>query len=1221
MMNTNQNNQAREFSQTQSPLEEPLAIIGLGCRFPQASGPDEFWQLLTEGRCAVIDTPPDRWPASFKASQVKEAGKITGNQGGFLEGIDRFDAAFFGMTRREAESVDPQHRLLLEVAWETLEHAALDPQTLRGSRTGVFAGICSSDYLYRLSKRDQTAIDAYLGTGNAHGTAAGRISYVMNWKGPCVALDTACSSSLTALHLAARSLRIDDCDLALVAGVNLILTPDLSINLSQAGMLSPTGRCHSFTAAADGFVRGEGCGTILLKRLSKAVADGDRIFCVLRGSAINQDGHSNGLTAPNGISQIEVIQAALSDARLSPEQVDVIEAHGTGTELGDPIEMGALRAVFESSRENRPLQVGSVKTNVGHLEGAAGIAGVIKVALSLYHQSLPAHPHFETPNPHIDWDWPVSIPTQLTPWATGNRPRIAGVSSFGFSGTNAHVVLEEAPKIPPRTEQPTGPVLMTVSGKTPKALRLQAEQYARAINEDTRLPELCETANRGRTHHEHRLILRGGSCAELSQALQQFVEGESSPILRVGQSRSDFRVSWLFGDWTSTGFGLGRQLHQSHRVFRSELDRCTKALAEYWPEPLPEILWENQNLWEGPSGLPGLFCFQFALARFWKAWGITPHLVLGQKRGEFAAACVAGVFSFEQGLQLVTAQAKLLSTSDRQQQSKAFAEMANGLSYASPQHPYYSLRDGSATQLEVAQSAYWLRLLEPATNGKHSVSFPALGTLMEIGAQSSMGTELQTEETLLRGFHPDENETVSMLDHLMQLYVDGADLNWLSESDAPCGKMTLPSYPFERKRYWFHEVQDVLDQQTTARAETATYPLLGSRLDLGGEETIFETDLSRFPDLNDHRIGSKIVFPATGFLELALSAACSESPKAYQLTELNILGPISWNESESCRVQVVLSPTENGFACRIVHRSAETWQTRATCQLVPWVMGHFQEFPQFAESAATAISPEDHYRLCREAGLNYGPAFQGVRRLMSSEKGEAWGEVSLPEAVLDLGYLIHPALLDACFQVMTGTFREPQHTAWLPFQIEHYELIEPPLPQARLQVFVQMRPPTEDRLRQFDFWIGDDQSEVIAIVKGFSLKPTRGDRNGSREESPIVEDSRSQLARDLETALPADRKDLLLSHLHQCLANIMGMTIPEVPIEQPLIRLGLDSLMAFELRDDIERNLGVQVPLEMFLEDLNLTDLCTILLNDFEPQDNEPVDEVSQGNLKVKGAL
>jgi acyl transferase domain-containing protein len=432
-------------------LSEPLAIIGLGCRFPGAANPEKFWEMLIQGRQVEL-TSGNRWADSLVATSEKQAGKITANRGGFLENIDRFDASFFGISGREACKLDPQQRLLLEVAWETFEDAGVDPTACRGRQIGTFVGICSNDYLHRMVGQPHETIDTYLSTGNSHGAAAGRLSYFMDWRGPSMAVDTACSSSLTALHLATRSLRYGDCEAALVMGVNVILAPELGISLSQAGMLSPTGRCHSFSASADGFARGEGCGAILMKRLSRAIEDGDRIICLVRGTATGQDGHSNGLTAPNGLAQQQVIQAALADGRLTPADVTYVEAHGTGTPLGDPIEMEALRSVFAGDRPvSLPLGVGSVKSNLGHLEGAAGIAGVIKTALALRHGMIPPHPQFNEPSSHIDWNWPVEIYTRPRAWSPADRPRIAGVSSFGFGGSNVHVVLGESPVRRPRT--------------------------------------------------------------------------------------------------------------------------------------------------------------------------------------------------------------------------------------------------------------------------------------------------------------------------------------------------------------------------------------------------------------------------------------------------------------------------------------------------------------------------------------------------------------------------------------------------------------------------------------------------------------------------------------------------------------------------------------------------------------------------------------------------
>ncbi|HRJ76204.1 MAG TPA: polyketide synthase, partial [Anaerolineales bacterium] len=419
--------------------------MGLSCRFPQANNPQAFWELLRKGVDAITEVPSERWDVDEFHSETPDPGKVTTRFGGFLDNVDLFDPHFFGISPREAARMDPQQRLLLEVSWEAFENAFISPQSLAGTRTGVFVGISSSDYS-RLQFDDPERIDAYAGTGNAHSIAANRLSYVFDLRGPSMAVDTACSSSLVSVHLACQSLRSGESDLALAGGVNLILTPELTITFSQARMLSPDGRCKTFDANADGYVRGEGCGVVILKRLSDAMRDGDNILALVRGSAVNQDGRSNGLTAPNGLAQQDVIRHALTQAQVLPNQISYVEAHGTGTPLGDPIEMASLRAVLGEEESGNRVFVGSVKTNIGHLESAAGIAGLIKVVLAMQNEAIPPHLHLKEINPYLSIDGSrLEIGTYLRPWKRPEQSRFAGVSSFGFGGTNAHIVLSDAP--------------------------------------------------------------------------------------------------------------------------------------------------------------------------------------------------------------------------------------------------------------------------------------------------------------------------------------------------------------------------------------------------------------------------------------------------------------------------------------------------------------------------------------------------------------------------------------------------------------------------------------------------------------------------------------------------------------------------------------------------------------------------------------------------------
>ncbi len=492
---------------------EPIAVVGLGLRFPGGvSDADSYWRLLDGGVDAITEIPADRWPIDrFYDSDPDASGRMYTRHGAFLPDVDGFDPDFFGISRREAETLDPQHRLALEVAWEALENSGYNPAGLAGSATGVFLALSNSDY-GRMVFAQTGKIDAYASTGNIFSVAAGRISYTLGLAGPSMALDTACSGSLVSVHLACQSLRAGECRMALAGGVNLILSPEININFSKSRMLARDGRCKTFDAAADGYVRGEGCGLVVLKRVSEAVADGDRILALIRGSAVNQDGRSGGLTVPSGAAQQGVIRQALANAQVEPREISYIEAHGTGTALGDPIEAHALVAALGPGRTpDNPLVVGSVKTNIGHLEAAAGVAGLIKVILAFHRQRIPAHLHFQKMNPHIDWKGlPVEIPVAARDWPAGDRKRLAGVSSFGFSGTNAHVILEEPPAVERRVAEHERPLhILALSARSESALAELEARYRKHLEQShDPIGDLCFTANTGRAHFRHRAVYR-----------------------------------------------------------------------------------------------------------------------------------------------------------------------------------------------------------------------------------------------------------------------------------------------------------------------------------------------------------------------------------------------------------------------------------------------------------------------------------------------------------------------------------------------------------------------------------------------------------------------------------------------------------------------------------------------------------------------------------------
>ena len=676
---------SKKMAQLQSDLDqvkqkqtEPIAIVGMACRFPQADNVAEFWELLRDGVDAIGYIPADRWRADdYYTPDTDDPMRMYTRHFGAINGVDQFDPQFFGISPREANNMDPQQRLLLEVTWETLESAGIAPDTLRGSSTGIYVGLTTHDYTLLDEWAMSYPKDYHSDLGTWHCVAAGRLAYILGTQGPTVHLDTACSASLVAIHLACQSLRNGEANLALAGGANVILSPESMIALCRIQALSSRGRCHTFDASADGYVRGEGCGMVVLKRLSDAVSAGDNILAVIRGSAVNHDGPSSRLTAPNEQAQEVLLKQALRNAQVTPQDIQYVEAHGTGTPLGDPIEIEALSAVFAARSE--PLWVGSVKTNIGHLEAAAGIAGLIKVILALQHHQIPPHLNFHQPSPYIDWDnSPVRIPTERRAWPA--EKRIAGVSSFGFSGTNAHVILEEAPAelagsstsddVATQTASERPQQLLNLSAKSDLALRDLAQRYSDYLGTTSAssLGDVCYVANTGRSHFSHRLSVTAETAGQMQAKLAAYAQGQAQPGLSQGvtpEYQPAPRVGYLFTGQGSQYAGMGRELYESQPTFRQTLDACAEILRSHLEQPLLSVLYpetetEAALVHQTAYTQPALFALEYALAALWRSWGVEPEVVLGHSVGEYVAACVAGVFSLEEGLGLITARGRLM---------------------------------------------------------------------------------------------------------------------------------------------------------------------------------------------------------------------------------------------------------------------------------------------------------------------------------------------------------------------------------------------------------------------------------------------------------------------------------------------------------------------------------------------------------------------------------
>ena len=894
---------------------EPIAVIGMGLRFPgEANNLETFWQLLHDGVDAIGDVPTGRWDVDhFYDPDPNAPGKMYVKSGGFLQNVDQFDPAFFGMSPREAINLDPQHRLLLEVSWEALENAGLVPDEWVDSQTGVFIGIGGSVDYARLIGDDINKIDGYSGTGTTFSAAAGRLSYIFGFKGPCMAVDTACSSSLVTLHLACQSLRNNESNMALVGGVSLGLRPESNINLSKARMLAPDGRCKTFDESADGFGRGEGSAAIVLKRLSDAVADGDNILAVIRGSAVNQDGRSSGLTAPNGPSQKAVIRQALANAGVAAHEIDYLEAHGTGTALGDPIEVQALAEVLGKDRlANNPLILGSVKTNIGHLEAAAGLAGVIKVVLSLQNNVIPPHLHFKTPSSHILWDEiPVSVATEKTPWPDSDGGRLAGVSSFGFSGVNAHVVVGDPPVLEDEAVDAKRPFhLLTLSAKTENALQDQLNQYANYLqnNKQDSFADISFTTNRGRSHFEHRLVLSAATAEDAYEQLMAHASGTSVVGLSAGQVDASQKLmpAFLFTGQGSQYVGMGRLLFETEPAFRNVLDECDALLRPFLDKSLLSVFYpenEKSPIDETAYTQPALFAIEYALAKLWQSWGIQPSVVMGHSVGEYVAACVAGVFSLEDGLKLIAERGRLMQALPRTGAMAAIfatesevkdvvAPFSDQVSFAAVNGPENVVISGLETavsdilntlneqgiktrQLTVSH-AFHSHLMDPMLDEFEAVAdtvtfsepqidlisnvtgkFVAPGEITNAGywrrhvreavqfaaaidTLHQNGTELFLEigpnptltgmgqrslpkgtGTWLYSLRNGRNDWQQILNSLGQLYVLGAKINWAAFNPADGRRrVSLPTYPFQRKRYW-PEVTISSQQHSTAPVSKA----------------------------------------------------------------------------------------------------------------------------------------------------------------------------------------------------------------------------------------------------------------------------------------------------------------------------------------------------------------------------------------------------------------
>ncbi len=1312
--------------------EEPIAIVGMACRYPGGvNSPEALWTLLEAGGDAISDFPANRgWDLErlYRSdSGTPGTGFVRG--GGFLDDVADFDPGFFAIGPSEAEMMDPQQRLMLEVCWEALEDAGIDPRSLKGSQTGVFAGASSGDYWQMLGSALGNA-GASLVVGAAASVISGRVSYALGLEGPAMTVDTACSSSLVATHLAIQALRGGECKLALAGGVVIMSTPALFIDLNRQGALSPDGRCKSFAETADGAGFSEGVGIVAFERLADARENNHPVLAVVNGSAVNQDGASNGLAAPNGPSQERVIRQALANARLTPQDIDAVEAHGTGTTLGDPIEAGALLATYGQDRDE-PLRLGSIKSNIGHTAAAAGVAGLIKMVMAMRKGVLPKTLHVDRPSSKIDWSaGNMELLTEPAPWQRNGKPRRAAVSSFGVSGTNAHVILEEAPapeqaepEAEPATKAPAqplpAPIPLALSANTEPALREVAARLRTRLEGDPDLDpvDAAYSLTHTRTLFEHRGVALGTDRAELLGSLAVLAEGGEADTVVRGVARTDRRPVFVFPGQGSQWLGMGLELLEVSPCFAAHMAACEEALA-------PHVDWSLRDVLGGAEGAPSLeridavqpvlFSVMVSLAKLWRECGVEPVAVVGHSQGEIAAAHVCGGLSLEDAARLVALRSKSIAALAGQGGMVSVAlggerldsllePLAGQVSVAAHNGPSSTILSADRAALDLllgrceAQGVR-VRKIAAAAAASHSPQVePLREEVLEalapiaprsgeipfhstVTAASLDTSELGPEywyrnmrepvlfEQVTRGLleqgqrtfievspHPvfalamretieqalpdpgnaavlatlrrEEGGPDRFALSLAQAHASGASVDWGAFfAGSGAKQVSLPTYPFQRKRYWVDAAPGATDPSAAGQSD-ADHPLLGAAVELAGDEGLLLTgrlSLRTHPWLADHAVSGTVLFPGTAFLELALEAA--EHLGAAQVKELALQSPLLLAEQGAVQIQLVASkPDGQGEREIAIHARPESpeaedrWTCHARGRLSAHASAAAEPLDAWPPQGAEPVDLTDLYEDLAEAGVEYGPAFQGLSGAWRN--GETvYGEVSLDRAqVGEAGrYSIHPALLDSALHAAT-LLSAPAEQG------------KPTLPSCWREISLQGGGVAELRVRvarladgAISLALADRSGARVAAVGSMSARALsleevpRPEADG--EGGAALTRRRPHARRRRETAslapqlvdLPeAEREQAVLALVRGEAAAVLGHeTTEEVPVDRTLQELGFDSVAAVDLRNRISAATGQPLPVVALLDHPTVAGVSEYVVAQLSAQ-NRPARELT----------
>ncbi len=1189
--------------------KEGIAIVGIGCRFPGGvNSAGALWKLLVEGREGVCDVPADRWNVDrFYDAEPGLTGKSIAKRGGFLDAIDQFDPQFFGISPREAPYIDPQQRLLLETAWEAIEDAGMILDFDGGTDIGVFVGISHNDYQgLQHTPTDRVGISAHTPIGSAHSIAANRISYCLNLKGPSIAMDTACSSALTAVHAACEHIHAGRCRTALAGGVTVMITPDGFIGFSQAGMLSPEGKCKAFDASADGFVRGEGAGMVLLKRVSDAVADGDPIHAIILGSSVNQDGHTNGISLPCGEAQARLVRDACLDAGVAPFQIGFVEAHGTGTAVGDPIEATALgEALCADRHAAEPLLIGSVKTNLGHLETASGIAGLIKAVLVLKHKQIPPTLHFTTPNPHIDFEaLKLRVPVVMEPFpATAGALRLAGVNSFGFGGANAHVILAEVPEdLPLRGDEATAggvppgerPWPVVISARSEAALRLYASHLGRWLEEQSMrngssplLADLAYSLGARRNHHSHRLTLTSNSMAEVAQELVAHSKGEPAVKARVSftpRRERAARVGFVMSGQGTQAPGMGIELMAQEPVFRKMLEDCERAMRPFARFSLLEELARPEatsQMHRTEISQPAIFAVQMGLASLWKSWGVVPSSVVGHSVGEIAAACLAGILTLEEAAQIIVLRGRCMdenmpegggmlavgltpeeatqwiarhdrtvsiaafngprsltlagrktsleALAARLEADEVFARFLkvdypfhhalmqpaadalhaalSGISPAAGSIPFFSTVTGQRLAGEACDVGHWSQgVRQPVefSSAIRAAADHAVDVWLEIGAHPALERSLQeclegqAERPTVLASMRRERELDSVLETAMDLHMAGVELNF--DAITPSRKfLDLPSYAWDRDRWW-NECAEIRDGRLGAGGRG----LLDVRLSRSTPTWIARLDGRHMAFLKDHRVENLTIFPAAGFVEMALEAGIQLfEGSAFVVEDFEIRKPLILPEPVSgLLLELAYEPTARTFTIQSRFENSASWSLHAIGSLRGERTDSAFSEARWQSDIASDLPPVDvaaFYSRMSEMGLRYGPEFRPISALAAGG-GKSSGQVALSAEVAKRAaeYPLHPVLFDGALQIFSaGAATVEGRTAGLRLPVRFSRILFLRSPGASGQVRAGVSH-ANDELVEGDIEIYDAEGNPCVSIQGFRAIGVEGARRSSR---------------------------------------------------------------------------------------------------------------------------